>query len=575
VIRTPNTRAISLFFVGAASLLAATVTPLPVEAAAPVRAEAPVQTGTPVHTETPVSDPIRVTYVTVEAVYVNAGKKGGLAPGDTLAVVGGDRAGVRVVVSTVSSHSAACRVVGEGIAVEVDDVLVPVHPRETGDSATEPAASPAAPAVAAAAAPTGPAASETLSTRGGPAAARKNRLSGYIDLEYRLLDDRGDAGSSWHQPGISGRIVVDNIGGSGLSFRFRETSRWSYRDQPPGGALDEQEFIHRLSELALVYGTPESPVEIAVGRTLSSRIRGLGYIDGGYFTYRIGTRYRFGVAGGAEPDPSNSNFDSENARAAVFLSFEGGAPETQRIASTVAFSGSYHGGTVSREFVYLQNAYSHTRRFVVYQSLEIDINRDWRQEAEGSSLSFSNFYLTSSFLVSPEASVDLSYDARTNVRDYRAIETPDSLFDESVRSGLRGGLSWSLPKNMHLRAFGGVQQGANDTDTQYASLMIAARHLIQAADRLSVRIAWSDTPSSTTYSPAATYWLRLARQTQMSLGGGGYLNSIRGVDDDNYYVQIGADQWLGSRYSISASARSYFGGSLDSIEFMARAGMSF
>jgi hypothetical protein len=257
------------------------------------------------------------------------------------------------------------------------------------------------------------------------------------------------------------------------------------------------------------------------------------------------------------------------------LSFDGGSPESQRLASTIAFSGSYHSGTVSREFVYLQNAYSYSRRFMAYQSLEIDINRDWRRDVEGSSLSFSNFYLTSSFSLNPDATVDLSYDARTNVRDYHTIDTPDSLFDESVRSGLRGGLSWSIPKNLQLRAFGGVQQGEDDRDTRYASLMVSARRLIQASDRLTVRIAWSDTPSTTTYSPAAAYWIRLARQTQMNLGTGGYLYSTRGVDDNNYYLQLGADQWLGSRYSISVSARRYLGGTLESLEFMAKAGLSF
>jgi hypothetical protein len=519
--------------------------------------------------------PIRVTYVTIEAVYIDAGKKAGLSPGDTLAVTQGERAGVRLVVTTVSSHSAACRVVGEGGAVEVDDVLIPLHPRKTDDGGAQTPALTLVPP----ASPPEPSAGRTTGaapyTRDASRTASKNRLSGYIDLEYRLLNDRSDAGASWHQPGISGRVVFDNIGGTGLSFRFRETSRWSYRDQPPGGSIDEEESIHRVSELALVYGTFESPVEIAVGRTLSSRIRGLGYIDGGYATYRIGTRYRLGVAGGTEPDPSNSSFDSENARAAVFVSFEGGSPETQRFASTVAFSGSYHSGTVSREFVYLQAAYSRARRFTAYQSLEIDINRDWRQEAEGSSLSFSNFYLTSNFYLSPAASVDLSYDARTNVRDYRTIDTPDSLWDDSVRSGLRGGLSWSLSKNVNLRAYGGAQQGENDSDTQYASLMVSARHLIQASDRLSVRIGWSDTPSTTTYSPAAAYFLRLARQTQINLGGGAYFQSTRGIDNNSYYVQLGADQWLGSRYSISASARSYFGGSLESLELMAKAGVSF
>jgi len=517
----------------------------------------------PLRADAPASETLRVTYVTLEAVYINAGKLAGLAPGDTLTVAQGERAGVRLVVATVSSHSAACRIVGQGAVVEVDDVLVPLHPREIAPSTTQTAVP-------------GPVPPREAPSPPGERPPGKNRFHGFIDLDYRLLHDFGDTGVSWQQPGFSGRIVVDNVAGTGLSFRFRETSRWSYRDYPADAAApNHQESVHRLTELAFVYGTPDSPVEIAVGRTLSSRIRGLGYIDGGYVSYGIGARYRVGVAGGTEPDPENSSFSTENARAAVFFSVDAGSYETQRLASTVAFSGSYHSGTVSREFVYLQNAYSYARRFTAYQSLEVDVNRDWRREAAGSSLTFSNFYLITNIVVNPRASIDLSFDARENVRDYTTINTPDSLFDGKVYSGFRGGLSFALQKDTRLRGSGGVQFGENDQKTQYASLMVSARHFIRSTDNLSARLSWSDAPSTRTYSPAVTYRAQLARQTQVLLGGGGYLQSTRGVDDNNYYFELGADQWLGSRYSLSASARRYFGGSLESIEVMAKAGVSF
>jgi len=203
------------------------------------------------------------------------------------------------------------------------------------------------------------------------------------------------------------------------------------------------------------------------------------------------------------------------------------------------------------------------------------VNRDWRREAAGSSLTFSNFYLITNIVVNPRASIDLSFDAREKVRDYTTINTPDSLFDGKVYSGFRGGLSFALQKDTRLRAFGGVQFGENDQETQYASLMVSARHFIRSTDNLSARLSWSDAPSTRTYSPAVTYRAQLARQTQVLLGGGGYLQSTRGVDDNNYYFELGADQWLGSRYSLSASARRYFGGSLESIEVMAKAGVSF
>jgi len=52
--------------------------------------------------------------------------------------------------------------------------------------------------------------------------AREKPIAGYIDFDYRLVHDPGD-NEYRGTAGLSGRIVVDNIAGTGLSFRFRET----------------------------------------------------------------------------------------------------------------------------------------------------------------------------------------------------------------------------------------------------------------------------------------------------------------------------------------------------------------
>jgi hypothetical protein len=137
----------------------------------------------------------------------------------------------------------------------------------------------------------------------------------------------------------------------------------------------------------------------------------------------------------------------------AYLHFSDGEYSLGRYEGTLAFAGEYHGAIISREFVYLQNNYSN-RRFNIYQSADLDINRDWRREKSSESISLTNLYINSNYQVSSFANVGVSLDQRKNYYTYEIRSLADSLFDDAMRVGLRGNMRLKLPGRLQM--FGNV-----------------------------------------------------------------------------------------------------------------------
>jgi hypothetical protein len=507
---------------------------------------------------------IKVTQISIEAVYVNAGTDAGLVKGDTLIVSSGKRRGVRLVVTNLSSKSSACKKLRERDKIEVGDVLMAAR-------AIRP------PAKKTTAKSSEPRKLITARKSARERALAANRVRGFITLHTRWQKDLSGSNVSWMQPGISGRISVNNIGGKHINFRLRHSSRYSYRTFNIGGAPGSQDdWTHRLSELSLTYLPPGSPVEIGVGRVISPYIRGVGYIDGGYVAVNPGGRFGYGMALGTEPYVQNSFYNADSRKIGFFLTHTAGSYDHQRLASTIAISGSYNRDVVSREFVYLQNAFSHARRFTAFQSVEIDINRHWRMDVSHERFSFSNFYATANWVVTNNVSIDGSVDARKNVYSYPTKDTPDSLFDRSLQRGFDGGISLKLPKGVSLRANGGVRYGESPTqNNQFASVFLNTRNFIRRGHNLSLRMSRSHTQFTTTYGPLATYRFPLTRRTRAYLSSGGYIYDSQGIRDNNIYVEGGANRTLLQRYYVSGSWRQYLSGTLKSSEVDVEFGVSF
>jgi hypothetical protein len=122
---------------------------------------------------------------------------------------------------------------------------------------------------------------------------------------------------------------------------------------------------------------------------------------------------------------------------------------------------------VSREYLGLQGRFG-ARRFSFFHWAELDLNRDWREAASGSSSQLSNLSLAASYRPSSSAALGLSYDQRRNYRTAENRSIPDQLFDKFVRQGLRANVDVSRARGLGFSAFVGVRFQDQADDTAYS-----------------------------------------------------------------------------------------------------------
>jgi hypothetical protein len=501
----------------------------------------------------------RVTYVASEGVYVTAGRSSGLAVGDTLVVLRDGREISRVVVTELSSHSAACMVV-EGLpAVRVGDAV------DLGGGTGEAAVRSDRPT------PEPPAATRRTRWRRED---RRNEVRGTLVLQNLWLRDLTGSGLTTAQPSLGARIAVENLAGTGAELRIRHRTRLYHRTADDG-SRGRDDWVHRLSELALVYGDRNAPVQTAVGRVLSPEFRGVGYVDGGYMSVRVHPDYRVGVAGGVEPRYPSTAVNAERWKLGGFVRREVGTYEGERWVSMVSVAGSYEQGLISREFLHLQNLYSRGRVFSLRQSLEVDVNRHWRIKMNDDRLVLSNLFVSARVEPAAYVSVDLSYDSRRRVRDQTTFDTPDSLFDESRHSGLRGGFVVRLPWSLSLRASGALREReGGERSAKFGSVSVRAADFPRPRDAVTAAVSISDTDFTTAYRPLLSYSTRAPGGVRLGLSGGAYLYDTLGLTSQSGFVEIEMGGVFLRRAFTSLRLRRSFGDTIESLQLVTELGVS-
>ena len=498
----------------------------------------------------------QINYISADAVYLNAGKYAGLAIGSVVEVWREGRKIAVLEVVHISSHSASCRIIEKTDELRVGDVVAfEVPAKEPADTLA-----PAMP-VLAVGVPTAPAVRRTT-----------NIVNGYLELQGVWQEDRNGSGVSSVQPALVARIAVKNIGGTGAELRVRDRIRLYHRHRALGAGVDEDEWYHRLTEFAFLYERPDAGVQWGAGRLVPPYMIGTGHIDGGYVAVRVNEYLRVGAAGGFEPDPEDIGFAGDRGKAGGFLAFESRVPSGWRFASSAALAGSYVSGTVSRELVYWQNALSLARRFSIFQSVEFDLNRDWRRDVSGEGVTFSNFYISAEAEASRYAVVDFTYDSRKNVRVYETMSTPDSLFDDGVYEGFGGGLMLRFPRGITLGGRGGIRYRENDRTNRYFSLQARVMQLPWRGHSVWARYAFAQTRGVNGHRPALSYRLPVGKGLHVDATAGGYLYEHGTRWTKRFYAEGGAHYTFG-RYFTSASYRQYFGGGLESLLFFGELGL--
>lgn len=509
------------------------------------------------HARADVADGPQVNYISADAVYLNVGSRAGLEIGARVSVMR-DGAEVAVLeVVHVSSHSASCRVVSQTSAPKVGDgVFFEAVQRE----APETRVTPAAPA---------PVKEETR-----PRHAR--RVRGNVAVETMWQKDLGDPGFSSTQPGVSARIAVLNPFGAPGTLRIRHRTRFYHRSRAFSNESDTNEWAHRLTEFGWYLDVGAERDAVGFGRVLNPYIRGLGMMDGGYVSTAVGEHLRVGAAGGLDPDLQTTDMQTDVSKYGLFVAWEDGSYDTRRYAGTFAFSGSYNAGTIDREFAYVQNTFSLARRVSIYHSMEVDLNRGWRKDAQGQSLSFSNTFATANVTVNRFFAVDASYDARRNIRDFHFHDSPDSLFDDALSTGYSAGLALSFPRHVRLRARAGIRhRDGEPDDNRHASASLTAAQFPFRGQAVAARLSISDTPFVTGYRPSLSYRFSATRRTLVTLGAGAYIYKQTLDTTSSRFVEASVHQTLGRRYFAAGNIRRIIGDAVESMSLYLETGLSF
>jgi hypothetical protein len=495
-----------------------------------------------------------LTYVSAEGVYFNAGSEVGLRLGDTLEIRRGNRMIATVVINNISSQSAAAIILEQTEPVLAGDRLFAVS--IGSPIIDQPIPKP----------------SEPL-PRTAPKSAPRGRMRGELAFSNYLHRDLSGADLSWMRPGLASRFSIENIGDAGLTFEFRHRTRLYHRSREVRVGEGTDEWSHQVYEMALLHDQEGVATEWGIGRIIAPYVRGVGLIDGGYYARSVSEHYKVGVAGGTSPDPENSGLDFGRRKLGVFVAFEAGRYDADRLGLSAALSTEYDHSTVSRDFLYLQGTFSRFGRLNTYHSVEIDWNRSWRYEYTHDRLKLTNYFGSATLTLHRNASVFVSYDTRRNIRYFENRNIPDSLFDALPNKGVRGGFSLRFSDRVSMRASGGIRMRDDFfDDAKNGSISFRLSRFPARRHTMSAFFSYVKTQFTTGYRPLLVYRFPVMTRLLMTLTGAAHFYDTGTRTTSNYYTDLAGSYAFRSGLFINGSYRQYYDSDLESVELFTELG---
>ena len=508
------------------------------------------------------AEPLETTvkYVSATGIYLDAGRTLGIQKGDQGEVFRGDSVIARVEVEFLADNSASCKMIETTSEVRVGDrVVMQITPPV---QSVKPDTVQEAPAPAIPPSPTPKKSAKT----------KVNRVTGRASVQALSQDDRSVLNSDYVEPAFALRLQVNNLFDTQHYFSVRLRSRQTNRSHG-----SDSRWTNRYYEFALYYNDPATSFHYGAGRLLFNRMSGIGYMDGAIFDYKVSEYWAAGAFGGAQPDLTTYQSNSDATKAGLFAAYERGSYSTSRLSGTLALAGNYFTGQISREFFYEQLSYS-AQKFYFYQSSEVNVNRGWRKDAEGSSLDLSNILMNARYQPLSWLTTTLSYDNRTNYRTYETRNTPDSLFDDALRQGWRLGTNVKVASQVYALAEGGIRTKQDEgTETRSGTAGLGSHNLVKSGVQVDARVNVFRNEFSRGTQPTLTLSRNLIPQVRLGLQLGQNDYTIEQTDESvtNQWARLNADWNLTRHVYGSLYGEVYRGDGLDANRMFGEVGYRF
>ncbi len=414
--------------------------------------------------------PLVVSYAGADAIYLSGGRSHGLSVGQQVVVVRDGEPIAELSVAFVSKGSASCRVVDSRLEIVLGDQAIPVPTLEADATPSDspPAAGTAAAADSTSAPPEPEAKAASRASRGSSRSGDGWGVSGTVSLRWHHFADGSEVPRDFDQAAVRLSLRA-RAPGSAYEARVRVRGREDWRSSESGPT--ESERRDRLYELAMVYAPPEGRVTAQVGRLASSPLIGFDFLDGGLAEVRI--KPRFGVGGfyGQRSDTEDLDLGSTGQTYGAFFRYRRKRSKESTFYADLLIGGirELQEGDVSREYLWIYNRLGSGSRWSFYQRADIDVNGSWRREASDQAYQVSNLLVTGNYRFSDSWRLGITYDHRQRYRDFENRDTPEEVFDDRLREGLRLTAQIGDSRGWRLTSSAGIRRQEGSDEDAYSA----------------------------------------------------------------------------------------------------------
>ncbi|MCP3962186.1 MAG: hypothetical protein GY719_30455 [bacterium] len=504
--------------------------------------------------------PLQVSHVGADSVYLNGGRSHGLSVGQAVAVLRDGEPVAELQVAFVSKKSASCRVVDSRLEIVLGDQAIPIP--ELDEPGPVPAATPtpAGPAPAAASEP-----EEELKISSDPPRSDGRKwadFSGTVSVRLHHFVDGAEIPRSFDQTTARLNLRTQSLGGAyeaRIRVRGREDRRYRESEATETSRRD------RLYELAFTYEPPDGRVLVEAGRMTSSPMLGFDYLDGVVGEYRFGRkgtngqRPRFGVGGfyGQRSDVDEIGLGADGEAYGAFFHYQRKRTRESPFYADLLVGGirELYEGQVSREFVSLYGRLGSGSRWSFYQRADVDINTDWRRDVAGDDYQVSNLLTTFNYRFNDSLRLGVSYDHRRRFRDFENRDTPEEIFDDRLREGLRLNAQIGDSRGWRLTTSVGVRTEENNDEDAYTGTgsifhtNIGGHNLLLGVDFSGFS---GDTSDGYRVSLRSRKYFDGGHDIGLTLGTSTTTNTIGGipVDTENQWIRLSGTARLPKRFFL-------------------------
>ena len=473
-----------------------------------------------------------IKYISAENVYLSTGSASGVQIGNKFTVFRNEKIIGHVEVIYVAKNSASCKIIDN------------TEPILKNDKAVRTFSSPKEDVVA----------DTTIEKRQRKINTFKRskkisqsfaRLSGSASLQWYQFQDSRDSDLSFSQPSLRLNLKARQLWGKNYNFYLKLRSRYTNKASRFSNLSSNEKLNNRIYTLGFEYSDDQSPVNYNVGRIISPKFSGIGYFDGVILQFNLSSKFNFGIFAGAQPQWQYSDFQSSLQKYGFYLNYLKGDYRSLRFESTLAAAGEYHNGTISREFVYIQNRLSNSNDWSFYQGMSLDINRDWRKEISGESVSLSNLYLSGRYKFSKNFTAGISYDNRKNYLTFETKSVIEELFDDAQRQGLRTNVSFTFPQKIRFSANFGLRKKQNESETTYSYYASISKSNLGFINlRGSLNFSGFSNLYTNGYNPSIRLTQYLDAGHSIGLSGGSYLYALNEGNEKRSNHWAGVESYI-------------------------------